>query len=125
MARKRFSKRKRDIIQSLIFFASTFGIIACIILYLWVYTEIDENLLAIEIQNSTAKELQNEINEYQSQIESLSRPDVIARKAREKLNMVFTEPETLRIFIDLPLTNALWQKRTWNTEQGLQYWPDL
>ena len=107
MARKRFSKRKRDIIQSLIFFASTFGIIAWIILYLWVYTEIDENLLAIEIQNSTAKELQNEINEYQSQIESLSRPDVIARKAREKLNMVFTEPETLRIFIDLPLTNAL------------------
>jgi cell division protein FtsB len=99
MARKRMSKRARDLIQSLIFFSSTFGIISCLIFYLWVYTEIDETLLAIEIQNSTAKELQNEVNELQSKIESLSRPDVIARKAREELNMVFTQPETLQIVI--------------------------
>ncbi|MBT5748398.1 MAG: hypothetical protein HOI40_03660, partial [Candidatus Marinimicrobia bacterium] len=51
------SKRTRDVIQSFIFFISTLGIISCLIIYLWVYTEIDETLLAIEIQNSTANEL--------------------------------------------------------------------
>ncbi len=53
MARKRISKRRRDLIQSFIFFISTLSIISCLIIYLWVYTEIDETLLVIEIQNST------------------------------------------------------------------------
>lgn len=105
--RKRMSKRTRDIVQSLIFFGSTILFISCLIIYLWVYTEIDETLLAIEIQNSTAKELQNEINELQSEIESLSRPDVIAKKAREELNMVFTQPESLQIAIDPSTSNSL------------------
>ena len=107
MARKRISKRTRDIIQSLVFFISTLGIISCLIIYLWVYTEIDETLLAIEIQSSTAKELQNEINELNSQIESLIRPDVIAKKAQKELNMIFTEPETLQIAIDPNLLSTL------------------
>ena len=85
MARKRISKKTRDVIQSLIFFTSTMAIISCLIMYLWVYTEIDETLLAIEIQNSTAKELQNGIHELNSQIESMSRADVIAKKAQDEL----------------------------------------
>ena len=107
MARKRMSKRTRDIIQSLVFFISTIGVISCLIIYLWVYTEIDETILAIEIQKSTASELQNENNELQSKIESLSRPDVIAKKAREELNMVFTQPETLQITINYDLAGIL------------------
>jgi cell division protein FtsB len=99
MARKRISKKARDVIQSLIFFTSTMAIISCLIMYLWVYTEIDETLLAIEIQNSTAKELQNGIHELMSHIESMSRADVIAKKAQDELKMVFTEPETLRITV--------------------------
>jgi cell division protein FtsB len=75
------------------------AIISCLIMYLWVYTEIDETLLVIEIQNSTAKELQNRIYELKSQIESMSRADVIAKKAQDELKMVFTEPETLRITV--------------------------
>ena len=85
MARKRISKKTRDVIQSLIFFTSTMAIISCLIMYLWVYTEIDETLLAIEIQNSTAKELQNGIHELNRQIESMSRADVIAKKAQDEL----------------------------------------
>ena len=100
MARKRISKRRRDIIQSLVFFISTLSIISCLIIYLWVYTEIDETLLVIEIQNSTLQELQNEVRELQSNIESLSRADVIAKRARNELDMVFTQPETLQITID-------------------------
>ena len=99
MARKRISKKTRDVIQSLIFFTSTMAIISCLIMYLWIYTEIDETLLVIEIQNSTSKELQNGIHELKSQIESMSRADVIAKKAQDELKMVFTEPETLRITV--------------------------
>ena len=100
MARKRISKRRRDLIQSLVFFISTLSIISCLIIYLWVYTEIDETLLVIEIQNFTVQEFQNEVRELQSDIESLSRADVIAKRARNELDMVFTQPETLQITID-------------------------
>ena len=100
MRRKRLSKRSKDIIHSIIFFVSTVGLIISLIIYLWVYTEIDETLLAIEIQNSTARELSNELKEIKSEIESLSRPDIIAKKAKAELNMVFTEPETLLISIN-------------------------
>ena len=93
MPRKRISKRTRDLIQSLVFFISTLGIISCLIIYLWVYTEIDETLLVIEIQNSTAKELQNEINE----IPSL--PKVI--KILEHKSVIFWE-STLTLSIRIP-----------------------
>lgn len=85
------------VIQSFIFFISTFALIASLIVYLWVYTEIDETLLAIEIQSSTLAELQNVIQKLKSEIELLNRVDIIAKKAKNELNMVFTEPETLRI----------------------------
>ena len=107
MARKRISKKTRDVIQSLIFFTSTMAIISCLIMYLWVYTEIDETNLVIEIQNSTAKELQNGIHEHKSQIESMSRADVIAKKAQDELKMVFTEPETLRLTVTTGPNNVL------------------
>ena len=101
MFKKRMSKRALNILQSMVFFISTISIILCLIVYLWVYTEIDETLLAIEIQNSTAEEIQNVIHELNNQIESLKRADVIAKRAREELKMVFTEPETLRVRIDI------------------------
>ena len=100
MLRKRLSKKAINIIQSVIFFLSSVTIISCLIVYLWVYTEIDETLLAIEIQNSTAEELQNIIDELNNEIESLKRADVIAKRAQDELKMVFTEPETLRVAID-------------------------
>ena len=101
MPKKRMSKKYMKILQSMIFFISTVGIILCLIVYLWVYTEIDETLLAIEIQNSTAEELQNVIHELNNQIESLKRADIIAKRAENELKMVFTEPETLRVRIDI------------------------
>jgi len=100
MKKRRMSKQTLNILQSLVFFTSTLAIIASLIIYLWVYTEIDETILAIEIQNSTVLELQNNIDEIKNDIESLNRADVIARKAKKDLGMVFTEPETLRIKID-------------------------
>ena len=101
MLKKRMSKKAINILQSIIFFFSTITIISCLIVYLWVYTEIDETLLAIEIQSSTAEELKNIIDELKNDIESLERADVIAKRAQNELKMVFTEPETLRVTIDL------------------------
>lgn len=97
MPKKRLSKKTKNMIHSLIFFTSTLAIIICLIIYLWVYTEIDQTLLSIEIHNATAREIKNEINELQSEVESLNRADVIAKKAQNELNMVFTEPETVRV----------------------------
>ncbi len=101
MKRKRISKKTQNIFQSIIFFGSTILVISCLITYLWVYTEIDETLLFIEIQTSTIRELKNEIYELKNSIESLNRADAIAKRAKKELKMVFTDPETLNVFLNL------------------------
>ena len=100
MYKRRFSKKTLGILQSLFFFTSTLIFITSLIIYLWVYTEIDETVLTIEIQNSTAEELQNIIHELKNDIESLNRADVISKKAMSDLKMVFTTPETILVQID-------------------------
>ena len=95
MLRKRISKKNQGLIQSFIFFLSTALTIIGLIIYLWVYTEIDEAVLAIDIQKSTANELKNEIDELDSIIESLKRADIISERASKELEMVNTDPETL------------------------------
>lgn len=95
MKRKRISKKNQGLIQSFIFFLSTALTIIGLIIYLWVFTEIDEAVLAIDIQKSTANELKNEIDELDSIIESLKRPDIISERAFKELEMVNTDPETL------------------------------
>ena len=100
MKRKRMSKKTQNLFQSIVFFGSTILVISCLITYLWVYTEIDETLLFIEIQTSTIRELKNEIYELKNSIESLNRADAIAKRAKKELKMVFTDPETLNIFLN-------------------------
>ena len=99
MHRKRISKKSKNIIQGLIFFFSTASIISSLIIYLWVYTEVDETTLAIEIQNATLKEFENQLFELRSETEFLSRVDIISKKAREEINMIVTEPEIFQIAI--------------------------
>ena len=101
MKRKRMSKKTQNFFQSIIFFGSTILVISCLIIYLWVYTEIDETLLFVEIQTSTVRELENEIYELKNSIESLNRADAIAKRAKKDLKMVFTDPETLNVFLNL------------------------
>ena len=101
MKRKRMSKKNQNLLQSIIFFGSTILVIFCLIIYLWIYTEIDETLLFIEIQSSTVRQLENEIYEVKNSIESLNRADAIAKRAKEELKMVFTDPETLNVFLNM------------------------
>ena len=95
------SKKTQNLFQSIIFFGTTILVISCLITYLWVYTENDETLLFIEIQTSTVQELKNEIYELKNSIESLNRADAIAKRAKKELKMVFTDPETLNVFLNL------------------------
>ena len=74
--------------------------ISGLIIYLWVYTEIDETMLAIEVQNQVTKELDNSLKELKMEVVNLSRSDRISSVARNELNMVPAEPETLIIFIN-------------------------
>lgn len=74
--------------------------ISGLIVYLWVYTEIDETMLAIEVQNQVTKELDNSLKELKMEVSNLSRSERISSVARKKLNMVPAEPETLMIFIN-------------------------
>ena len=98
--RKRRSIKNENIIQGVLFILCTIGSIVCLIFYLWIFKEIDESLLAIEIQNTTERELTNQIDEIKNKIEKLSRSDIITSRARRELGMKMAIPETLIIALD-------------------------
>jgi cell division protein FtsL len=98
--KKRRSKKRSDFLQTLLFFITTLVSISGLIMYLWVYTEIDETMLTIEVQNQVTKELDNSLKELKMEVLSLSRSDRISSVARKELNMVPAQPETLMIFIN-------------------------
>jgi cell division protein FtsL len=98
--KKRRSKKTSDFLQTLLFFITTLVSISGLIMYLWVYTEIDETMLTIEVQNQVTKELDNSLKELKMEVLSLSRSDRISSVARKELNMVPAQPETLMIFIN-------------------------
>tara|TARA_Y100000748_G_scaffold256445_1_gene222844 strand:+ start:538 stop:864 length:327 start_codon:yes stop_codon:yes gene_type:complete len=95
LKKKRRSIKTGNLIQGVLFFLFTIGSIICLIVYLWIFKYIDESMLAIEVQNTTARELRNEIDELKNKIEKLSRSDVITSRAKEELGMVVAVPETL------------------------------
>ena len=98
--KRRRSRKNRDYLQSFLFFSSSILSIVGLLVYLWVYTEIDETVINIETQKQVAFELQNSINELEIEISQLSRGDRISRVARTELQMVPAKPETVMIYID-------------------------
>ena len=104
---RRKSLKRSSFYEGLLFFFSTIGSIICLILYLWIFKEIDESILSIEIQNATARSLKNEIDVIKNDLEKLSRADVITSKAKNELNMVIAAPETLVVFMNKVLASDL------------------
>ncbi len=103
MTKRRKSKmisKHKEFIQTLSFFLVTVFSIGGLIIYLWVYTEIDETMVAIEIQKTTFLELNNTVKELKSKIESLNRFDRITSVARKELGMVVAQPESITVFVD-------------------------
>ena len=97
---KRNARKQKEFIQTLSFFGITIASIVGLISYLWVYTEIDETLIAIELQKATREELNNSIKDLQNDIALLGRVDRVTNKARKELGMVFATPETISVYID-------------------------
>lgn len=102
---RRRSKRQRDFIQTLLFFFTTFLSIVGLIVYLWVYTEIDETLIVLDIQERVSTELVNSINELKMDISSLERVDRLTTVARNELGMVVAIPETLIVYMDYDIVD--------------------
>jgi len=97
---KRNARKQKEFIQTLSFFGIAIASIVGLISYLWVYTEIDETLIAIELQKATREELNNSIKDLQNDIALLGRVDRVTDKARKELGMVFTTPETISVYIN-------------------------
>jgi len=97
--KKRRSRKNNDLIQTVIFFSTSILSIAGLIMYLWIYTEIDQTVINIETQKQVSKELRNSLNELEIEISRLSRGDRISRVARTELGMVPAKPETIMIYI--------------------------
>jgi len=98
--KKRRTRKNNDLIQTVIFFSSSILSIAGLIMYLWIYTEIDQTVINIETQKDVSKELRNSLSELEIEISRLSRGDRISRVARTELDMVPAKPETIMIYID-------------------------
>ena len=104
---KRKSLKKSSFYQGILFFFFTVGSIVCLIFYLWIFKEIDESILSIEIQNATARSLKNEIDVIKNDLEKLNRADVITSRARSELNMVIASPETLIVSMNKIIVSDL------------------
>lgn len=98
--KRRRSRKNQEYLQSFLFFLSSILSIVGLLVYLWVYTEIDETVIGIETQKQVALELQNSIDELEIEISQLSRGDRISRVARTELQMIPAKPETVMIYID-------------------------
>lgn len=99
-------KSKTNSRKQLQFFRSTIPFLVIIIAisgliaYLWIYSDVDETLKELEIQQTTLAELNEEISNLEDDIEYFTRVDVLTSKARRNLGMVFTAPETISIYVD-------------------------
>ncbi len=97
---RRRSRKQKELFQTLVFFFTTILSIAGLIVYLWIYTEVDETLMALDLQNQMTRELANSIKELKIDIAQLERVDRLTSVARKELGMVVSQPETLVIYVD-------------------------
>ena len=100
MRKRRQSLKNKEFFESIIFFSSSILSIFGLIMYLWIYTESDQNMLAIGIQKKVKNELENNLNELKMEISQLSRGDRISKYAIDELGMIPAIPETLIIEIN-------------------------
>jgi cell division protein FtsB len=92
--------KQKNILSTMVFFLVMIAMIGGLVAYLWVYTEVDEALIALEIQRKTVIELTDEVKKIHSEIEYLKRVDVISKKAYQELGMVVASPETIAVYIE-------------------------
>lgn len=103
MAKQKFSfnpRKQRQLLRSMIPLALAMVVISGSIAYIWIYSEVDETLTELAIQQATVVALNDEISNLKDDIEYLLRVDVLTARAKNELGMVFTAPETIAIYVD-------------------------
>lgn len=94
------ARKQRQLLKSLIPYIIGIIIISAIVLYVWIYSEVDKTLKEVGSLQARAIELSDDINILKDDIEYLTRVDVLTNRAKTELDMVFTAPETIEIYID-------------------------
>ncbi len=97
---KRRSQKHKDFVHTIVFFVVISSLIGGLIAYLWIYTEVDETLIVLEIQRAIEIELVDEIKSLQSKTDYLRRVDIITKKASTELSMVLANPESLAVYVE-------------------------
>lgn len=100
MMKKRRSLKNKEFIETITFFGTAIFSIFGLIAYLWIYTEIDQTMMTINIQKKVKNELFNNLNELKIEISQLSRGDRISNFAKNELGMIPAIPETLIVKIN-------------------------
>lgn len=92
------------------FFTLSFMVVVSLIIvlflgYLWVHNAVTKTIKDNMTLRQMEEQLDNKNRELRSELSQLSRGDRIKRIAREELNMVTPEPESLVVFIDFTQTD--------------------
>ena len=102
----RWTKKQREFISSLLFFAITLLSISGLLTYLWVHNEINLTIMENNMLRKIAVKIETENKNIDSEIGFLERIDRITNIAQNELKMVTPEPETLAVVLeDIQLAN--------------------
>lgn len=102
--RRRNSKRKKEFIQTVTFFFISIFSITGLLVYLWVYNEINLSIRDVSALEKIEAGLVNDNKLLTNDIARLERIDRITGIARNELGMVTAAPETIIVYVDYGAT---------------------
>ena len=100
VTRRRTSKRKKEFIQTVTFFFISIFSITGLLVYLWVYNEINLTIRDVSALEKVAAGLVNDNKLLTNSIARLERIDRITSIARDELGMVAATPESIVVYLD-------------------------
>ncbi|NQT98178.1 MAG: hypothetical protein HQ562_10595 [Candidatus Marinimicrobia bacterium] len=98
--KRRNSKRKKEFIQTVTFFFISIFSITGLLIYLWVYNEINLSIRDVSALEKIEAGLVNDNKLLTNAIARLERIDRITGIARNELGMVTAAPETIIVYVD-------------------------
>ena len=101
---KRVKKSKES--SPFLFILITVGAFALMIGYVWLNNEVTVTLNDISALNKELSKNQTALNLLDAEIAHLTRSDRITEKARNELNMVFPDPEPIRLAAKVDSTSV-------------------
>ena len=98
--KRRTTKRRKEFIQTITFFFISIFSITGLLVYLWVYNEINLTIREVSGLEKVAAGLLNDNKLLTNSIARLERIDRITGIVRDELGMVTAAPETVVVYVD-------------------------